>query len=716
MQRRRLLTGIGLLLILFVAALCRLCEFNRRFVDDQPLFYGPDSYYHARRILHATQHYPNLITNDYGLQFPNRFLTPWPPLYDVTLATLLQPLRITDTNLEQALAYSPLFIAMATLLLFFFWLRRLTEDNTALFGALLFALFPPHIDGTMVGSIDHHSIEPLALLCMLWIGTHKKMTSATATPWLFWSGWGLGLLLGFSQVVFVYLGLYVVALLLTSNNRRLWLHFTGLSCGMFCIALWEIIHGYPVIGYQSVSLLQPLLLLSAGLVALAKNSLDHNRSRALAVILAVVGILLLVRHGLGGGLGFLAANPVIALIAESRPLWRVDTLWLGYCGYFFFVYPVFIGYAWLHRKHPIHRALTPFLLAIAAGCWLLALLQLRFAIALAPLVATIAAMYGMHWLTSRRGKRRLQPAFAVLIAVAAIFCNYAPIVRGMLADLPYGPSANKLDFYELTQWLRHYTDPAGDAEDPEAQATYGVMAGWSMGHEILQLGKRAVVANPYIFDRNTPGLRDSLSWFYLWSEAEIYDYTRTHRIRYSVVHPLLSDTAANLAVLEVPVTEFLTAHDGRFHLTRRFKQSALYTQGFSVDDQLRGGAHARLVYESKPRASELGGVDSRYKIYEQVAGAIVSGKGRGKRSQRVRVELALKGHNGRPLQAFWETTTDAQGNFQLTLPYATLDTRATVRGVSPEGSYRLFLDGARKTQRFDLRETDVIEGKVVRLQ
>ena len=78
------LGGFGLALALRVASWRLVLE------EGRVVFVGNDAYYHARRILYALAHLPEVLQRDAYLRFPNGGEPIWPPLLDLAAALLVR--------------------------------------------------------------------------------------------------------------------------------------------------------------------------------------------------------------------------------------------------------------------------------------------------------------------------------------------------------------------------------------------------------------------------------------------------------------------------------------------------------------------------------------------------------------------------------------------------------------------------------------------------
>lgn len=74
--------------IIISAFLLRLYAGRLALSDGSVLFYGPDSYYHMRRIIYTVNHFPATLWFDSYVDYPKGLEITWPPLFDILGAAL----------------------------------------------------------------------------------------------------------------------------------------------------------------------------------------------------------------------------------------------------------------------------------------------------------------------------------------------------------------------------------------------------------------------------------------------------------------------------------------------------------------------------------------------------------------------------------------------------------------------------------------------------
>jgi hypothetical protein len=189
------------------------------FVDGEYIPFGPDSFYHALRILDAAIGERGFYEFDERLQVPEGAWIPWPWGYDYLIAKVVQLAVYLNPSID-ALAFT-LHVPVAWLLV-----------NTALFLAattslglglglraaamLAFVLSPLVQLLHAVGMIDHHFMELTFVLLTAWLGLRWFASPVDARY-----AAGLGLALGVSTAF--HNGLFLLQLPVLVATFILWL-------------------------------------------------------------------------------------------------------------------------------------------------------------------------------------------------------------------------------------------------------------------------------------------------------------------------------------------------------------------------------------------------------------------------------------------------------------------------------------------------------------
>ncbi|MFQ6073446.1 MAG: STT3 domain-containing protein, partial [Methanosarcinales archaeon] len=172
---------IALLLIgIFAIALgLRLLAFNKVFVDGNVVFMGYDSYYHIRRIVYTTAHFPNNIFFDYYINYPYGAKIGWPPLYDIVIAFIALIIGLGAPSvhtIEVVSAIFPAVLGALTIFPVYFIAKEIFDWKIGIFSAGMMAIIPAQFNISQIGYTDHHVAEVFlfALLIMLFLIAIRK--------------------------------------------------------------------------------------------------------------------------------------------------------------------------------------------------------------------------------------------------------------------------------------------------------------------------------------------------------------------------------------------------------------------------------------------------------------------------------------------------------------------------------------------------------------
>ncbi|MDW7733684.1 MAG: oligosaccharyl transferase, archaeosortase A system-associated, partial [Methanolobus sp.] len=126
------------------------------------LFTGTDPFYHMRRVIYTTQHFPSALTFDSYLNYPSGFEIGWPPLYDQAIAAFALILglgRPDISTIEFAGAIFPALVGALTIVPLYYASSAVFDKRTAIFSAIVLSLIPIHLSVSMAGATDHHVAE-----------------------------------------------------------------------------------------------------------------------------------------------------------------------------------------------------------------------------------------------------------------------------------------------------------------------------------------------------------------------------------------------------------------------------------------------------------------------------------------------------------------------------------------------------------------------------
>jgi hypothetical protein len=724
--------GLGV----FLAAIApRLSTWAGTFRGPLVFLEEVDAWYHLRRIELALANGVRLPAVDTYNNYPSSTAVDWPPGFDVLFALAWHLLsKVTPVTLTPAAVGAVGVAILGSLAAAALAITAASRWGlwASLAAGLAVAWSPAAVAYSRVGRLDHHAIEPPALvaLCAAYAWARRKPSAVRAA--------GLGGVMAGFTVLWPGMALYAAVLALAfagevwtagpqvaeeadgggSRHGEAWrgeapvvrqgalayLVAAAVSAGLAFTSPWG--RGMEVV-YYALSWFQPLLF---GALALAFGAVYGLRARGVACgrAWAVAGlglgvaVLVVLAAGSGSvarGLDFLLRRgAVAATLLESRSL--VETgpgyalRWLTPVGLALPILCIAAGAVTVRRK----RRMMPLLaaaLAVGALAAPFALLQIRFG----PHAAVASGLL-LAWLVGR-AKRRIVAGGVVAVAAGFLAWGVRPATLPDSAVHPY-----LLGGFDALMWLRRNAPPTSHFHRPLERPEYGVAAEWVWGHWITQIGRKPNIANPLSqTPENLRGIDDVARLFMAESEEEALDIAERRDVRY-VLLSAIPVTVSQLAVQAGRDPERYVSPSGggppTFHppFFRTF-HSRLYLGGGAGGDgvEVEPVARARLVFESRTRIEFLG-LRPTVRIYELVPGALLRGRCG---SEEVEARAALR---DRPLVYAFRTRPGPTGEFALRVPYASEGTEAS----SPA---RVTVRCGERATEVEIAEQDVREGRDV---
>lgn len=157
--------------IVAAALVLRLTSFSTVFSEKGIWFLEYDSFYHMRRIVHAALDFPNVISFDTYVNYPEGFTLGWPPLFDGLIAACAYIFGFGSPSIaviETVAVFFPVAIGVLTLVPVFYIGRELFgSEEYGLMAAAFLAILPAHVIVSVLGFVDHHVFEVLLFACMI---------------------------------------------------------------------------------------------------------------------------------------------------------------------------------------------------------------------------------------------------------------------------------------------------------------------------------------------------------------------------------------------------------------------------------------------------------------------------------------------------------------------------------------------------------------------
>ncbi|MFA6316474.1 MAG: STT3 domain-containing protein [Elusimicrobiota bacterium] len=507
---------LGFIFLLAFAA--RSLPVQRAFHRGDVFFFGNDAWHQMRRLEFAVKNGLSIPDPDPYLNFPEGGRSHWGPLFTrgTALAARLAGVPSESNHrLEVFAAWVPVVLGSLCCLAAYGIGSLLSGPAVGLLAGVFMAVLPAHIEYSMLGHFDHHVLESLLFgfgtLFLLFARRDPKSLAwslaAGASLWLlFLTVPGLGLL---------YAGiLWLVCMPMAWERGRLWPAFALPAVLLLPSAFSSlsepsagvtVLTGLPSwIMLEQYSFFHPLFLAfcaaSLGLLADLRAFFQAETNRpdrvlrlcGLAVIAGALAAALLWPVAAGMGKYLLKGSPWVKYIAEYRPILmpypdpRFEPHFAFQMATWLFpVFPVLWVWVALRRK-------DAFLWLWPGILFCLVMLQLRYVHVFAYGLALVLAE---AWVKVRESR----PRWKNVAAVAAVLA-FIPSGQWLWA-LSKGSRFRYLTIsdqdYDMLRALRQNSVPTSGYDDLSAKPEYGVLAPWSLGHAIIYLGRRPVVADPF---------------------------------------------------------------------------------------------------------------------------------------------------------------------------------------------------------------------------
>jgi dolichyl-diphosphooligosaccharide--protein glycosyltransferase len=727
----RVLTPLG---IFALALAVRLLPWPTVIEKDRVVFFGMDAWYHMRRVQIAlvTTGWPPAF--DPYDNFPDGALPIWSPLFDALLALVLWPIHALASWLavERAAAIVPPVIGALCVVATYRLALRLFDACVATVAGVLLSLLSAHFWYSQVGFVDHH--VAVALLSTLLLGSAASFLGVLSgsAPVRELRGRALAFGALAALALLLWPGMLLELALAELALGVLWVRLDERSAAIRGAAALALANALALVlvlpsGWTAewvvwsefspavLSRFQPWLFAVLAMLAAACGLLwsrtTSGRTRARRTLqVAGVGLVLLVGSvalfpdlvaGFGEGWRwFLKDEAFQALVMESKPLFVSEagfdpTIAEVRLTRLFYLLPVLLAaLAW----HARSSAQAPALLLLAGWTLVFAaatLLQRRFFNSLAPPFALVIAwslVALLRRIVEHTRDRRAWRAAVAAVALAVFAWLYSPTLRpyriplrylaaawrGVPMTAPESEIARRV-LIDTAEWLRDNTPPTAGPLDPAARPEYGVMASWGIGHLIKYVALRPTVVGNFGDDVGEANMRRSSAYFGS-GEPDAVRILDDLRARYVVATTLGAVSPEQL--------------QGEAMLIR-----------MSIDDS-PGWRHHRLLYESRLEGERAAIGRSEFRIFERVAGARLVGTAAA--GARVVAQLRYRSNRGRQGAFQSSVAADAEGRYELRLPYAT---RGAPPGVQPDASYQI-RSGSR-SERVAIDERDVQSGAIV---
>jgi dolichyl-diphosphooligosaccharide--protein glycosyltransferase len=705
--------SVRVALALFGTALAvRLLPWPLVFGGEDVVAIEPDAYYHLRRILYSVVRFPELLTRDPYVNFPQGGEPIWTPVLDWSLAALAR--LVTDGRepqaVERLVVWAPPLLGATTVLVLYALARRRFGAPTALLAGLLLALLPGHFWFSQLGFVDHHVAATLATTGVLLAGMRLfEEDPAAAVPArraLLRAG-ATGAAMGAAVLVWPGCLLHVGILqgaavwrLLAFERREAaiaWARLLALAHATAAAVVLPLSAGNEWIRWGSASPVvlsnfQPLwfALGAASLGLLGElwqraGAASTRIERALSGVLvggAVFGAAMVLYAEFGAGIAdalawFLRTEAFQAVVGESTPLfWTPEGFERSLAERMFtrLVYAVpllLTAFALAQRGRP-GRAPEWLALGWSSALFVATLIQHRFMDSFSVVYALLLSWSGLHlyaWTRRRLPRHAAAGAALALLLAALVLVASLPTARfygEYVADLAAwrrgqpialrGWMRTQEVLTGVARWIAAHTPETAGYLDAAKQPEYGVLAPLRFGHVLRYEARRPVVQDNFGDDVTQHGLERAVAYLAAEAEEQALAIAGELGVRYVVAGGRGADDLGGYPPGSV--------------WARLTRPAVLIGPRWGGPQPAQGApalARHRLVYESDPPRGAPPGTPPLLLVYEIVAGARV--EGRALPGARVEARLLLRTRTGRTLEFASETLADASGRYALLLPY-----------------------------------------------
>lgn len=721
--------SVRLALVLVLAFAVRSLGVEQVFVGgDDVVLWLDDSQYHARRALFTLANFPRTLSWDAYLNYPAGAWVPWPPLYDLALASVARVLGGEPAILDRVLAWSTAVLATTTTLLVYAVARAVTRPTVALGAAAIYAVLPATTTYSSVGNADHHAAiaclgTALLALYLAAVRTgirgarlalvHACLVLARAGILLVWHG------------SLLYLGIGELALVgvLALSGRRDGLAAQALSAPLAAIFVvpaltasdasvggaWTTIalSNLHVVALCADGAIAGVLALLAWLRPEPRWSLRGLRLAGVSLAAAVVLLATLpgLREGLALAQAYLAKEEKwIAYNYESQPIFHWGSaatarMLYGFLGFLLPLTPL----AALARARERSVREPAILLAIwTAAFAFLGSMQIRYNNDFAPAGSVCFALLLEQAGSWVRGRMRLPPQLAAALPAAAGLALLAPVLAAHAARAPrtfaylrgtIEPGDRALETvhgtaHRFAQQLRAATPETSGFLTPEERPQYGVLCFPIVGLVFQNMGRRPTTADnfgPYLGGEN---FLSTMEFFLQDGEEKALATAQRLGARYVVTAEQAGRVPRTAALHRLHIEDG-TAQPG----LPPFERFRLVTEG------PRGGRPIGLLEDVRFQSPVP------YKLFEIVEGAML--EVHVEPGAAVTAEVRVVTPFGRRFAYRARALAGSNGTARLRVPYAT-DTSAPVR---PLGPWRVRV--GETVREVGVTDADVLKGATV---
>ncbi len=369
------------LLLMLLGLVVRISNYPQILSPDGSfIFYGPDAFYQLRRMVYFLQNFPDAMSFDPMLSWPEGSSVPWPEGFIFIMGL---PLKILGINsaiaMEWALNIETVLIGLLTMgLIYILSLRVLEDKKLALMVLAISAVNFLLVTHSSFGQFDHHIFEILFAVVALILMMKTFIDEDKLSAYLLGAWFSFCLLISSSGLFVIFASFFVIALIW--NHRR----FQSQTLKVTSVLILFLL-AYTILSHQWMTIVKPsffhmICVILCSIITLAGRFFKLSM-RILGISLALGLVLYLVlpeaflAHLQNAFVYVFSGGVILNRIAEvESPLFYDGHFTLGYVfanlGYLVLLLPMIIVglYKWNFLKVS-ERALHIFLLVLSIFCF-----------------------------------------------------------------------------------------------------------------------------------------------------------------------------------------------------------------------------------------------------------------------------------------------------------------------------------------------------------
>ncbi len=660
------------LLLFVIFALAIILWFIVPFITrdkDLPIFFTPDPFYHARRVLITVNNFPHLPIFDYYISYPDGAYSIWPPLFDFLAALVAYLLLGGHPQTPQVEMVCEIFPVVWGILVIFLTYKigeRLLGRIIGFISALIITISPITSIYARFGYFDHHIAEVFGLLIIFYFLI--KSDSNNYAKWLgLGFAFGISLLLWQGSILFIGVSFFI---LMAKKEFKAFISYLNALLIILPFSINTHFVDSPF-SYLGLSMLHISLLLIAALIFLIVVLVKKKSILTVipTILLTILLFFLLRSQSFIKGVFFIFKNdPWLATILEFKPLiiqsGYLDNLTVrNKFGLAYYAVPLMLFILFWEYRMKDKKFINFYVFCVFTA--IMSFIGLRYGIWFLPFFAILFAYFLKKVHDTFKGKKGL------IFSIILFLINFSFIqIKNYCA---YKSTPDK-EMVAACFWLKDSLPAAGNILLPDKKPNYGIMCFWDVGHYIVYLSGKPVTSSN--FGNGAPNFKKVNEFFLTTSEDEAIKYLTDFSSNYVLMYGNMRNIYLTSKYLDKKSSDFLSMYYTKDKVgmvmtimeptklgsaTTTYRLSQYLGRAFYEHDTFYAAyPHFRLKYFSKS-----------IRIFELVKGAKIVGKTKANMPVVITYEVSLPTVN---FIYFDSLTADENGWFSIVVPYPTRDT------------------------------------------